>query len=103
MKLKVNDTIMVTGGKDKGKTGKITRVFPDKDKVLVEGVNMYVKHVKKQGQRSGEKVTRERPLPTANVAIMNPDTKKVDRIGYMVDKAGNKIRIYKKTGKAITA
>ncbi len=103
MKFKVNDTVMITGGKDKGKSGKITRVFPTDDRVLVEGVNKYVKHVKKQGQRSGEKVVRERSLPTANVAIMNPDTKKVDRIGYIVDKAGNKIRIYKKTGKAITA
>ena len=59
--------------------------------------------MKKQGQRSGEKVLRERPLPVGNVAILNPDTKKADRIGYIVDKTGNKIRVYKKTGKALTA
>jgi large subunit ribosomal protein L24 len=75
MKFKVNDTVMVTGGKDKGKSGKITRVFPTEDRVQVEGMNKYVKHIKKQGKRSGEKVLRERSLPTANVAIMNPDTK----------------------------
>lgn len=103
MKFKVNDTVLVTGGKDKGKTGKILKVYAETGRVLVEGVNKYVKHLKKQGQRSGEKSLRERPLPTANVAIMNPDTKKPDRVGYLIDKSGNKIRIYKKTGKAITA
>jgi large subunit ribosomal protein L24 len=103
MKFKKNDTVMVTGGKDKGKSGKILKVIPEKNLVLVEGVNKYVKHLKKQGQKSGEKVLRERPLPTAKVAIWNPDTKKIDRIGYLVDKGGSKIRIYKKTGKAITA
>ncbi|MBI5151744.1 MAG: 50S ribosomal protein L24 [Candidatus Pacebacteria bacterium] len=103
MKLKTHDIVMVTAGKDKGKKGKILKTFPKENRVLVEGVNKYVKHVKKQGQRSGEKVLRERPLPTANVAIINPDTNMVDRVGYIVDKAGNKVRVYKKTGKAITA
>lgn len=103
MKFKTNDMVLVTGGKDKGKKGKILKVLREKNTVVVEGVNKYVKHIKKQGQRSGEKVLRERPLPTANVAILNPDTNKPDRIGYMVDKAGNKVRIYKKTGKAMTA
>jgi ribosomal protein L24 len=46
MKFKVNDNVQVTAGKDKGKHGKITKVFPKEDKVLVEGVNMYVKHIK---------------------------------------------------------
>jgi large subunit ribosomal protein L24 len=103
MKFRVNDQVIVTGGKDKGKQGKILKVFPKEELVLVEGVNKYVKHMKKQGQRSGEKVLRERPLPPGKIAILNPDTKKIDRIGYVVDKAGNKIRVYKKTGKAITA
>lgn len=101
MKLKINDTVMVTAGKDKGKQGKILKTFPQLDRVLVEGVNKYVKHMKKQGERSGERVLRERPLPTGNVAILNPETKKIDRIGYMVDKAGTKVRVFKKTGKAI--
>lgn len=103
MKLKVNDIVLVTAGKDKGKTGKIVKAIPTTDRVVVEGVNMYVRHIKKQGQRSGEKVTRERSLSTGNVAILNPDTKKADRIGYKMDKAGNKVRIYKKTGKEIAS
>lgn len=101
MKLHKNDIVLVTGGKDKGKKSKVVRVFPKLDRVLVEGVNMYVKHVKKQGDKAGQKVKRERSLPTANVAIINPQTNKVDRVGYKIGKDGEKIRIFKKTGKSI--
>lgn len=101
MKLRKNDMVMVTAGKDKGKQGKVLLVLPKENKVLVEKVNIYAKHIKKQGERGGEKVLRERPLPASNVAIMNPDTKKIDRIRYLVDKEGNKVRIFAKTQKAI--
>lgn len=100
MKLKVNDTVLVTGGKDKGKTAKIVKVIPKEDRVVVEGVNMYVKHIKPMQGRAGEKIRRERPLPTANVAIINPETGKVDRIGYKID-GDKKVRIFKKTGQEI--
>lgn len=100
MKLKVNDTVIVTGGKDKGKQGKITRLIPKEEKVVVGGLNMYVKHIKPLQGRSGEKIRRERGLPTANVAILNPETGKQDRIGYSVVD-GKKVRIFKKTGKVI--
>lgn len=100
MKFRVNDNVEVTGGKDKGKHGKVLKVYPRENKVLVEGVNMYVKHIKPMQGRSGDKIRRERALHTASVAIMNPDTGKVDRIGYsMID--GKKVRIFKKTGKQI--
>ncbi len=92
---------MVTAGKDKGKQGKVLVVLPKENKVVVEKANIYAKHIKKQGERSGEKVLRERPLPVSNVAIINPETKKIDRVAYMVDKAGNKTRIFAKTKKAI--
>ena len=101
MKFKVNDNVQVTGGKDHGKHGKITKIFPKEDKVLVEGVNMYVKHVKPMQGRSGERVRRERPMHTASIAIMNPDTGKVDRIGYKTDDKGKKVRVFKKTGEEI--
>lgn len=100
MKLKLNDNVEVTAGKDKGKHGKITKVFPKENKVLVEGVNMYVKHIKPVQGRAGERVRRERPLHTASVAIMNPDTGKADRIGYKTI-GEKKVRIFKKTGEEI--
>ncbi len=98
MKFKVGDNVQVTAGKDKGKHGKVIKVYPKEEKVLVEGVNMYVKHVKPLQGRAGEKIKRERPLATGKVAIMNPDTGKIDRVGYKVTD-GKKVRIFKKTGK----
>lgn len=101
MKFKVGDQVLVTSGKDKSKQGKIIKVFPETDRVLVEGVNMYVKHIRPYAGRSGDRVKKERPLSTAKVAIYNPDTKKADRVGYSVAKDGSKVRIFKKTGKTI--
>ena len=100
MKFKVGDMVLVTGGKDKGKQGKITRVFPKEDTVVVEGANMYVKHIKPMQGRAGEKIRRERALPTAKVAILNAATGKVDRVGYKVVD-GKKVRVFKKTGEEI--
>lgn len=101
MKFRVGDTVKITAGKDKGKQGKILRVDAVAEQVVVEGMNLFVKHIKKQGERSGQRVLRERPLPTGNIAIVNPKTKRVDRVGYQVKKDGTKVRIFKKTGEVI--
>lgn len=100
MKFKVGDKVLVTGGKDKGQKGQIVKTLPEKNRVIVEGVNFYTKHIKPIGERSGDKVRKERPLPTANIAILN-DKGNVDRIGYQVAKDGTKQRIFKKTGQAV--
>lgn len=101
MKLHVGDQVIVTAGKDKGTQGKVLRVLPAKHKVVVEGANMYTRHMKKQGDREGQKVRKERALPMGNVAPLNPDTKKADRIGYRIEDDGSKVRIFKKTGKVV--
>lgn len=101
MKFKVGDQVLVTGGKDKGKQGKIVRVLPLLNRVVVEGMNMYVKHIKPFAGRPGDKIKKERALPTANIAIFNPETKKADRLGVVIAKDGTKSRIYKKTGKVV--
>lgn len=97
MKLRVNDQVLVTAGKDKGKKGKIIRVVPTRDAVVVEGVNLYVKHMKPMQGQAGQRLVLPRPLPTAKVAILN-DKGQADRIGYKVAKDGSKTRIFKKTG-----
>jgi large subunit ribosomal protein L24 len=102
MKFKVGDLVLVTGGKDKGKQGKITRVVPSRNAAVVEGVNLYVKHIKPYGEQAGQRVRRERALPVANIAILN-DQGKADRVGYLVAADGTKQRVFKKTGKVITA
>ena len=80
MKFKVGDQVLVTAGKDKGKKGAIIRVLPGENKVVVENVNIYVKHVKPVGDRAGQRLNYPRPLPTANVAVIN-DKGQADRIG----------------------
>ncbi len=67
-KFKKGDTVLVTGGKDKGKTGEILRVFPKKDTVVVKGANIYKKHVKPTQNTEGGVISRERPLPTAKIS-----------------------------------
>lgn len=100
MKFRAGDTVIVTGGKDKGKQGKILRVLPSEDKVVVQGVNLYTRHFKPMMGQAGRRERKERALPLAKVAILNPETNKADRIGYkMVD--DKKVRIYKKTGKQV--
>ncbi len=100
MKLLVGDTVLVTGGKDKGKKSKVVRVVRARNAVVLEGVNLYVKHVKPFNGQPGQRVQRPRPLNVGNVAIINNEGKQ-DRVGYKVSKDGSKVRVFKKTGKEI--
>jgi len=94
-KFKINDTVKITAGKDKNQTGKITKVLFKEHKVIVEGKNTYKKHIKAQGNQKGQIITRERPLPTANIALVCPKCKKPTRIG--LDGTGkNKVRVCRK-------
>jgi large subunit ribosomal protein L24 len=96
MKLKKNDLVQVTSGKDRGKTGKIEKVFPDELKVLVPGVNQYKKHKKPQGEsKQGEILTLNRPLPVGNVALVCPKCKQLTRVGFRLNE-GKKIRVCRK-------
>ena len=67
-KFKKGDVVLVTAGKDKGKTGEITRVFPKKDSVIVKGANMYKKHVKPTQNTEGGMMSRERALSTGKIS-----------------------------------
>jgi large subunit ribosomal protein L24 len=101
MKLKINDTVKVTLGKDNGKTGKIEKVFPRKNMVLVNGINMYKKHIKSQGEsQPGGIVDITKPMYVSKVALICPKCKKITRVGYQgVGK--KKVRICKKCLKII--
>lgn len=100
MKLKINDSVIVISGKDKGKKGKITRLLKDKNQVVVEKVNIRTKHMKRTQTAPGEIIRYEAPISASNVAIIDPKTGKPSRIGYKI--AGkDKIRISKKSGDAV--
>ena len=99
MKLRKGDRVKVLAGKDKGREGVITRVYPEKDRVLVEGLNVVKKHQKATQQaRQGGIIDREMPIHASNVAILSAGDGKPTRIGYRIDDEGNKHRICKRTG-----
>lgn len=101
MKFKIGDTVLVTSGKDKGKKSEVIRVVPQENAVVVKGLNLFTRHVKPVAGRSGQKVVSERPLSVAKVAHLN-EKGETDRIGYTVAKDGTKVRVFKKTGAAVT-
>lgn len=98
MKIKTQDTVVVIAGKDKGRTGKVIEVLPKKGLVLVEGVNIYQRHRKKTYDRPGGVVEVTKPVNVSNVALLDPKSKKASRVGYSVNKKGEKQRIARKSG-----
>lgn len=102
-KIRRNDEIIVIAGKDKGKRGKVQKVLAD-GRVLVAGVNIVKRHQKPNpmlGQQGGI-VEKEAPIHASNVAIFNGETNKADRVGFKVEN-GEKIRVFKSTGKPVQA
>ncbi|MFH0942837.1 MAG: 50S ribosomal protein L24 [Candidatus Beckwithbacteria bacterium] len=101
MKFKLNDTVKVTLGKDRGKTGKIEAVLAKSNRVIVAGVNLYKKHLKKQSDKQpGGILDLPRPLSLSKIALICPKCHLVTRIGY--DGVNQKkIRICKKCHKPI--
>jgi large subunit ribosomal protein L24 len=98
MNLKVGDKVVIISGKEKGKEGKIVKTLKDENKVIVEGVNVIKRHTKPKGNdQKGGIIEKEAAINASNVMIIDPKTKKATRIGYSVDKKGNKIRISKKS------
>lgn len=96
MRLKKQDEVIVTLGKDKGKTGKIEALLPKSNAVIVTGVNQYKRHTKSQGQQKpGGIITITKPLSVAKVAPICPKCKQRTRLGYIFEN-GQKKRICKK-------
>ncbi|MEK9178379.1 MAG: 50S ribosomal protein L24 [Patescibacteria group bacterium] len=83
MKLIRGDEVEIIRGKDKGRRGKIEKVFPKISKVLLPGQNLYKRHLKRKSQRQpSEIITLTKPLSEANVALVCPNCKKLTRVGY---------------------
>ncbi|EKD65180.1 MAG: 50S ribosomal protein L24 [uncultured bacterium] len=96
MKLIKGDLVKIVRGKDQGKTGKIDKVFSKTDKVIVEGVNQYKRHLKARSQRQpSEIVTVTIPIFVSNAALICPKCKLATRVGLAYDE-GKKVRICKK-------
>lgn len=104
MKIKTGDTVQVICGADRGEVGKVKSVDHEKNRVVVEGVNMCFKHVRRsQRNPQGGRLEMERPIPASNVMVVCPKTNKPTRIGYRFLDDGSKERYAKRSGESLGA
>jgi len=101
-KIKRDDEVVVLAGKDKGKRGRVLSVQTEKDRVVVEGVNLMKKHQKPNPalNQAGGIIEKEAPIHVSNVAIFNPATEKADRVGFK-NEDGKKVRVFKSNNEII--
>jgi large subunit ribosomal protein L24 len=104
MKVKKGDTVQVIAGKDRGAKGKVIQAYPDRDRILVEGVNRIKKHTRisqnQRGAQSGGIVTQEAAIHVSNVMVVDSDGKPT-RVGKKVTDEGKRVRVSKRSGKEI--
>jgi large subunit ribosomal protein L24 len=104
MKVKKGDTVVVIAGKDKGAKGKVIAALPERNRVIVEGVNRIKKHTRVQttarGAQTGGIVTQEAAIHVSNVMVVDSDGKPT-RVGYRKDEDGRKVRVSRRSGKDI--
>lgn len=102
MKLKKGDTIKVISGNDRGKVGKILKVFPESNRLIIEGVNLIKRHTRPtQKNRKGGIIEKEGPVSASNVIFYDNRSGTVARLGHRILTDGKKVRINKKTGEII--
>jgi len=100
MKIRKGDNVEVKSGKDAGKKGRVLRVDRDRDRVVVEGVNMIKRHTRPNPQKKvqGGIVEREAAIHVSNVMVVSPDSGRPTRVGYKVLDDGRKVRVSKVDG-----
>ena len=102
MLIKKGDTVIVTAGKDNGKTGKVLFAIPKKNRVIVEGVNMVTKHQKPSAKvQQGGIIHQEAPIHVSNVMYYEAKTKQGTRIGHKFLEDGKKVRVSVQTGEVL--
>jgi large subunit ribosomal protein L24 len=108
MRIRKDDEVVVIAGKDAGKTGRVTRTDPKRQKVFVEGLNMVKRHEKprpvqstqRQSQAMGGIVDKEGPIHVSNVMLLDPKDSKPTRVGVRRDKGGKRERFARRSGEA---
>src|SRR3979490_2039210 len=104
MKVHKGDTVVVISGKDKGAKGKVIQSYPERNRVLVEGVNRIKKHTRvsqtQRGAPPGGIVTQEAPIHVSNVMVVDSDGKPT-RVGYRTNDEGKRVRVSRRNGKDI--
>ena len=100
-KLRTGDEVVVISGRNKGQTGRIRQVIAEKDRVVIEGVNIVIKHMRRGRARQAGRVEVEAPLHVSNVMLLDPETKQPTRVGIRRNEDGKNERYSKKTGRTI--
>ena len=107
MKIKKNDSVIVISGNYKGKTGKVLKVFPSQERIIIEGVNLRKRHTKpNQKNPQGGIIEKESPIHVSNIQILDPKTNEATRIGAKIiidDKTGKKksVRVSRISGEML--
>ncbi|MGZ8954343.1 MAG: 50S ribosomal protein L24 [Methylovulum sp.] len=101
-KIKQGDEVIVRTGRDKGKSGRVSKVLKD-NKVLVEGINQVKKNQKPNPNAgvSGGIIVKDMPINISNIGLYNPATKKADRVGFKFLEDGKKVRYFKSTNEVV--
>ncbi len=100
-KIKKGDMVEVMTGKDKGRRGQVQRVLLADAQVVVEGVHQVTRFLKPSQTNPEGRVNKTLPVNISNVALVDPSTNQVGKVGYRVNKEGNKERFFKKSGTAL--
>ena len=101
-KIRKGDDVVVRTGKDKGKSGRVTKILKG-DKVLVEGINQVKKNQKPNPNAgvAGGIIVKDMPINISNIGLYNPETKKADRVGFKFLEDGKKVRYFKSTNEVV--
>ena len=102
-KIKKGDKVVVTTGRDKGRTGEVVQVMPKEERALVRGVNMVKRHQRQTMNQEGGIISKEAPVHLSNLAYADPKDGKPTRVGFKVLDDGRKVRFAKRSGDLIDA
>jgi large subunit ribosomal protein L24 len=101
LKIKKDDHVVVISGRDKGKQGKVLRVFPAEERAVVQGVHIARRHSKPSMGDPGGIVEKELKIHISNLAHIDPQSNKPTRVGYKFLDGGRKVRIARRSGEVI--
>jgi large subunit ribosomal protein L24 len=100
-KIRKGDRVVVLSGRDKGKAGDVLKMFPSKERAVVQGVNMVQRHQKQTASEEGGIKSKEAPIHLSNLALVDPKDGKPTRVGFKDLKDGRKVRFAKRSGEVI--
>ena len=103
LKIKKGDKVVVIAGRDKGKNGEVLRVLREKNRAVVQGVNMVKRHTRPSPGQPGGIIEKEAAIHISNIAHIDPKTQQPTRVGYKFLEDGRKVRVARRSGEVLDA